>query len=186
MERRRLEAERDLAKANGESGLSMNLSATVGVSNRADELSNLYNNVADRETFRLGLSIPVFDGGRRKALTQKATVNQKLINYSVAQEKQNFRQEIFKQVRQLKTLRNQLETAKESESLAKESYDITKERYISGSLSLNDLNLALDQKDRAIRDYLTSLSSFWIAYYNLRYLTLYDFVNDESLLKPQY
>ena len=50
-----------------------------------------------------------------------------------------------------------------------------------GKITITDLNIAQEEKDKAVVDYLNSLERFWINYYTLRRLTLYDFVKDEKI-----
>ncbi|WP_262489566.1 hypothetical protein [Jejuia pallidilutea] len=50
-----------------------------------------------------------------------------------------------------------------------------------GKITITDLNIALQEKDQAIFQYLNSLQKFWQDYYILRQLTLYDFINDKKI-----
>ena len=38
-----------------------------------------------------------------------------------------------------------------------------------------ELNIALGEKDAAIRSYLSAMQNYWSYFYNIRRLTLYDF-----------
>ena len=60
-------------------------------------------------------------------------------------------------------------------------YDITKKRYILGKITITDLNLAQQEQDRSLVQYLNSLENFWIDYYTLRRLTLYDFKKNKKI-----
>jgi hypothetical protein len=42
----------------------------------------------------------------------------------------------------------------------------------------------LREKDEAKRSYLQALKSFWTSYYDLRRLTLYDFIDRKYLYNP--
>lgn len=44
------------------------------------------------------------------------------------------------------------------------------------------INLHLREQDEARLQYLSSLRNFWIGYYELRQLTLFDFVRGEKLV----
>ena len=50
-----------------------------------------------------------------------------------------------------------------------------------GEITITDLNIALAERESAKRDYIGSLSTYWLAYYNLRILTLYDFETDQRI-----
>ena len=80
-------------------------------------------------------------------------------------------------------LKEQVVISQKADEIADKRYDIAKNRYLIGKISITDLNLALRDKDEAKGAYIASLRSFWQAYYNLRYLTLYDFEENVSLYK---
>jgi outer membrane protein TolC len=179
--RQLLEAERDVAEARGNNGLNANLFATFGLTNRGDDLGAVYTNPEDQQQVRLGFDIPILDWGKQKSIVKTAEANQKLVSYTVAQEEMNFDQEVSTLVRQFEVLRQRLVVSKKADEIGERKYDISKNRYLIGKISITDLNLALQDKDRAKQDYVQSLRDFWTAYYQIRRLTLYDFEQNESL-----
>jgi outer membrane protein len=48
-------------------------------------------------------------------------------------------------------------------------------------LSITDLNIAMQEKDEAKRNYIAALRDLWKSYYRLRRLTLYDFEKDRPI-----
>jgi outer membrane protein TolC len=99
----------------------------------------------------------------------------------VAQEEINFDQQVSTLVRQFVVLRQRLGVSKKADEIGERKYDISKNRYLIGKISITDLNLALQDKDRAKSDYIAALRDFWTAYYQIRMLTLYDFEEERSL-----
>jgi outer membrane protein TolC len=79
-------------------------------------------------------------------------------------------------------LREQLVLTAQADSIASEKYQIAKDRYILGNLSITDLSIAFAEKDQAKRDYIFALRDFWGSYYQLRYLSLYDFERNEKIV----
>ncbi len=69
--------------------------------------------------------------------------------------------------------------------MAAERYNVAQNRYLTGKVDITNLNIALSEKDTAKRSYLTALRDFWIAYFDLRRLTLYDFFAKDLLYKPE-
>ncbi len=180
-DRRRLEADRDVAQATGQSGLNADLFGQFGLTNRSDDFSGIYSNPDDQQRVRLGFAIPIIDWGRQKSRTKTAEANQKLVQYTVEQDRINFEQEVFTQVKQFEMLREQVRITSQADNISQRRYDISKNRYLIGKISITDLSLALTEKDNAKRTYINSLRNFWNAYYNLRRLTLYDFQNNQLL-----
>lgn len=170
-----LEAKKEVARAHGENGLNANLFATFGLTNRAADIPGIYRHPVDQQTLQIGFQIPIVDWGRSSARIKTAQANRKLVEYSVALQETNFDQEIFTQVKQFNMIREQMKTNILADSTAQERYGIARQRYMLGDLSITDLNIALQEKDQAKRDYILALKNFWDAYYNIRILTLYDF-----------
>jgi outer membrane protein TolC len=125
--------------------------------------------------------IPILDWGRSKARTKTAQANQQLVMYTVEQDKQIFAQQIVTQVTLFDMMRDQVILTAEADSIASEKFQIANDRYVLGNLSITDLSIAFQEKDQAKRDYISALRDFWGAYYQLRYLSLYDFEKDEKI-----
>lgn len=183
-ERRRLEAEESVARARG-NRFQMNARAAYGLNNTGFVLPEVYDHPTEQQQFSLTFSIPVLDWGRNKAMMETAIANKKLTDFQIAQEEVDFEQGIMTQVRQFEMLRLQLEITKKSDQVAAERYNVSQNRYLIGKIDITNLNIALNEKDDAKRKYIQALRDFWVAYYNLRELTLYDFHNNKLLYTPE-
>ncbi len=180
-ERRKLEADRETARAKGDAGLNMDFYGRFGFTNRGNMVGELYQDPENQQVVRLGFEIPIIDWGRRKSSVKTAEANQQLVQYTVAMEEINFRESILAQVRQFNMLRERIKLSGKADEIGKKRYEIAKQRYLIGKIAITDLSIAMREKDEAQRNYIQSLRDFWIAYYNLRMLTLYDFENDVPL-----
>nr|WP_294877254.1 TolC family protein [uncultured Pedobacter sp.] len=176
-----LEADKDVAKAKGENGLKVNLFGTFGLTNVANQLPGIYRNAKDQQEVTLGFQIPILDWGRSASRIKTALSNQKLVAANIKQAQVNFEQEIYTTLRQLTMIKEQMKTNAEADITANERFEIAKKRYFLNDLSITDLNIALQEKDQARRDYILSLKSFWNAYFSLRVLTLYDFATNRNI-----
>jgi outer membrane protein TolC len=179
-ERRRLEAESEVARAKG-SRLATTLVASYGLNNAGLVVGDLYNNPQQQQQFNVGFNIPVLNWGRNKATMQTAYANKKLNDYTIAQDEVNAEQEIITQVRQFELLRLQIEITKKSDEVARERYNVAQNRYLIGKIDITNLNIALTEKDNAKRSYLEALRTYWSSYFNLRRLTLFDFATGTLL-----
>jgi outer membrane protein len=179
--RRIAEAKRDVAAARGQTGLTATLTANLGASNSASSIPGVYRSPQNQQLLELQFSIPVLDWGRSKAKIKTAEANQQLTVDSVERDKQTFKQQIVTQVSLFNMMKEQLVLTAEADSIASEKYKIARERYVLGDLSITDLSIAFTENDQAQRDYVQSLRDFWSAYYELRYLSLYDFERNEKI-----
>lgn len=175
------EAKRDVAKAKGDNGLNASLNTRLGFSKSATNLGQVYQSPKDQQLVELTLEIPILDWGRQKSRKKTALANQKFTEYSVEQDKQNFTQKIITEVNLFDMMKSQIILNAKAEQIAAEKYQIAKERYVLGNLSITDLSIAFQENDQAKRDYINSLRDFWGSYYQLRYLSLYDFEKDQKI-----
>lgn len=180
--RRLAEAKRDVAKAKGDNGLNATLTAQVGFSNSQTTLDGVYQSPKDQQQVQLIFSMPIMDWGRSKSRTKTAQANQQFTSYAVEQDKQVFTQEIVTQVTLFEMMKEQLVLTASADSIASEKYQIAKDRYVLGNLSITDLSIAFQEKDQAKRDYVAALRDFWLSYYQLRYLSLYDFEKNQKIV----
>ena len=180
--RRIAEANRDVAKAKDDNGLNATLTARLGYSKSAATVPKVYQSPQDQQLVQLSFDIPILDWGRSKSRTRTAQANLQFTKYAVEQDKQIFAQQIITQVTLFDMMKEQLYLTASADSIATEKYQIAKDRYVLGNLSITDLSIAFQEKDQAKRDYISALRDFWGAYYQLRYLSLYDFERNEKIL----
>lgn len=179
--RRMAEAQRDVAKAKGQSGLIATLTANLGYSKSASTIPAVYRSPQDQQLLQLQFSIPILDWGRSKSRVKTAQANEQFTAYAVEQDKQTFKQQIVTQVTLFNMMNEQILSTAEADSIAAEKYKIARERYVLGDLSITDLSIAFQENDQAKRDYINALRDLWGAYYQLRYLSLYDFEKNRKL-----
>ena len=179
--RRIAEAKRDVAVAKGQTGLTASLTANLGFSNTAPNIPDVYRSPQNQQLVQLTFSIPVLDWGRSKSKIKTAEANEKFTEYAVEQAKQIFKQQIVTQVTLFNQMKEQVGLTAQADSIAGEKYKIAKERYVLGNLSITDLSIAFQENDQAKRDYIAALRDFWGAYYQLRYLSLFDFEKNEKI-----
>ncbi|HEX6223724.1 MAG TPA: TolC family protein [Chryseolinea sp.] len=182
-ERRRAEAEAAVAQAKG-MRYEVAVSGGFGLNNVGGTMNELYQNPAKQQFVNLSFNIPLIDWGRRKSMMQSAYANKRLNDYLIAQDEVTFDQTVLTQVRQFEMLKSQIDITKKADEVAFERYNVAQNRYLIGKIDITNLNIALNEKDDAKRSYLEALKAFWIAYYELRRLTLYDFASQKYLYNP--
>ncbi len=179
--RRIAEAKRDVAKAKGDNGINATLSARLGYSKSAANFSKVYQAPKSQQLIQVEFDIPILDWGRSKSRMKTAEANKQFTEYAVEQDKQTFTQEIYTQITLYQMMKEQLILNAKADSIASEKYQIAKERYVLGNLSITDLSIAFQENDQAKRDFVLGLRDFWSAYYQLRYLSLYDLEKNQKI-----
>lgn len=181
-DRRRLEAEADVDRAVKSNGFQVNLNGQFGLSGTDKDFGGAYNDLIDQQVLTLGLRVPIADFGKARSRIEVARSNQELELLNIEQEKISFEQRVRLQVRQFDLLRNQVALADRAYEVALRREDITRQRYLIGKISITELNLAVREMDEARRQYAAALRDFWLGHYQLRRLTMYDFIIGQELI----
>ena len=179
--RRRIEADQIVAQAKG-SIYQTSITATYGLNKAGPEVRDVYYNPIPQQVLGVSLNVPLVSWGLNRAKVETAISSKELADYIIAQEEVNFEQEVITLAKRMETLRLRINITKRSDEVARQRYLSDQKRYTLGNIDITYLNIAQTAKDAAKRNYLFALKEFWIAYYDLRRLTLYDF----NLKKPLY
>src|SRR6185436_19188806 len=84
-ERRRLEAERDVAEARSQPGRSVDLFVSYGLNQSTNDVGSLYDTGQEHERATLGIQVPILDWGRAHAHARLAESNAEVTMLSVEQ-----------------------------------------------------------------------------------------------------
>lgn len=180
--RRRIQAEQEVAQAKGNTNYNFNLRANFGLNRQADDFNAAYANpFAQQQNITLGVNIPIIDWGQARSQVRRAEANRQLQEVNIEQDEINFEQEIFLQVMQFNAQYKRLGIAAKADTVAQKRYEVARQRYLTGKISITDINIAQSEKDGAKQSYLQELQRFWIAYYTLRRLCLYDFETNQVI-----
>lgn len=173
--RRLIQADRDLVRAKRNTGLRTTLRGSYGTTNVAESLSGVYDEPDNQQSVRLSINIPILDWGKSASAVKLAESQRELVIYGVERERLDFEREIVVQVEQFNLLKVQIETANEADKVAENGYQISLKKFQNGEISITDLNISLSEREKAKRDYISSIEDYWESYYFIRILTLYDF-----------
>ncbi|MDA3867711.1 MAG: TolC family protein [Salinivirgaceae bacterium] len=181
LERERIEADRNVAKARAENLFNANLNATLGLNKYSKNMDNPLSDLENSQMISVGISVPILDWGVGKGKYEMAKSERELSLITIEQNRVDFEQEIFLEVARFNMQDEQLLIAAKSDTIAQIRYEITKQRFKVGKVSILDLNTALSEKDVARRDYVAAMRNYWNNYYNIRGYTLYDFLQKKRL-----
>jgi outer membrane protein TolC len=183
LQRQLLEAERQVAEARSEKGIRADLFAQFGLSNVADDISDVYKNPEQQQRVEVGIQVPILDWGLGRGQYRMAQSAQEVVKTNVQQSQIDFDETIFLQVMQFNLQDDQVAIASKADTIADLRYEVTKQRFLIGKIDVLNLNDALEQKDVARRGYVQAMRNFWDYYYDLRGLTLYDWLKDIKLVE---
>lgn len=176
-----LEARRDLNRTSVESRFNANLNASVGFNQVATSLSKAYKDPSRQELVQLSLSIPLVDWGVRKGKVNMARNNLNVVEIAARQQELTIEEDVVMTVSDFNIQQQLVESALEALDLADMAYDRTMKRFIIGKADINSLTLSQNRQQSANTNYIRALQNYWLSYFKLRKLTLYDFENMRSL-----
>lgn len=182
-EERMITAESEVRRNKMDGRFDADLSMEFGLTQSVPEFQDVYKDPLDRQYVNLSLSVPILDWGRARGLIKVAESSYELEQTSVEQEKIDFEQNVFLSVMEFNMQKDQLMIAAKSDTVAQKRYDVTQKRYMIGQINdILELNMAQIDNDNARKGYYSALRSYWINYFQLRKMTLYDFMDDKMLI----
>jgi len=181
LERRLLEAQQAVAEARSQKGIRGDLFAQFGLSGVDEEFRNAYTDLSRQQVVNVGVTVPILDWGLGKGQFRMAQSAEEVIKMDVQQSVIDFDENVFLQVMQFNLQDDQVIIASKADTIADLRYEVTKQRFLIGKIDVLDLNVALEEKDVARRGYVEAMRNYWDYYYDLRGLTLYDWLRDMKL-----
>ena len=180
--RRLIEADASVAEAKAKSGVSAQLNVIMGWSGSSERLNQMDFSSGDRQEVYFGLHIPILDWGKGRARVKTAIEARKMVQLNAEQEMVALEREAILLVERMYMLSSKVENTKVIDSLARERFSIDAQRYVSQNISFTDFSIAQQEKDLAQSAYILSLEEYWLTFYRLRELTLFDFEHHRSLV----
>ena len=174
-EKKVLEAEMNVAKVKINNRFNFNLSASFGLSQTADNITDAYLKPQNQEFVSLGVRVPILQWGLGRGRMKQAQANAELIKSNIEQEKIDFNQDIYEKVKIFTLNRKQLKVSNRAKEVAAKRFEVAKQRYLIGKTMVTNLQIAQQEKDNALIRYINAYRDFWISYYDIRKTTHYDF-----------
>lgn len=179
-----LMAGQNVARARAESGLSASLRGNLGINRSAEDLATAYQSpFLEQQQIRVSLSVPIIDWGLRKGRIQMARSNQEVTEATVKQAKIDFEQDVIISILDFNLQETQVGIAAKADTIAQLGFEVTKQRFMIDKVDVIRLNSARNSLDSARRNYIAALRRYWVSYYGVRQLTLYDFLNNKPLME---
>lgn len=125
--------------------------------------------------------MPLHNSGRNKALVKQSEEELKATLANAENRKNELDIEVLNRVLQLNQLKLSAEISAKADTIAQRRYEMAKNRYMIGKIDITNLTIAQQEKDEALVAYLQTLRDFWLAWYQLCRLTLFDFESQQKI-----
>lgn len=178
-----LEAEQKVDKTSRSSKMDASLNMSFGFNQAAFNLKESYQKSQQQDLVSFRLNIPLVDWGVRKGKVNMARNELNVTQLAVQQDEISLEEDIVMTVSDFAMQQKLINSAEEAKLLSDMAYNATKERYLIGKADMSGLTLALNRKESARKNYVSALNNYWMSYFKIRKLTLYDFASNEPLTK---
>ena len=175
-------AQSSVAEAKSERGFNANLIASFGLRDQDSDFDLAYKYpYQQQQRIRVGFSMPILDWGLGRGRYRMAQSGLELAQVQSQQAIVDFQQNLYLDVEQFNLQSEQVRIAAKSDTVAMKRYEVTKQRFLIGKIAVLDLNDADTRKDQNKRAYVQSLQNYWEYFFNIRALTLFDFIGRKPI-----
>lgn len=174
-------ADRRVAEARFGTGPGATLQASMGFNQTGSEVNAAYRDLRDAQRLNLSVSMPLVQWGGRTANIQAARLDGQRVEHTARQAREQLTQEAHFAALGLAQARRSLAIAAKADTVGAKRFEVAKNRYVIGRIGMDNLYQAQSEKDAALQGYLQALRNYWVAYYRLRRVTMYDFVTGSPL-----
>lgn len=168
-------ASRAVSEARWNSGAGGTLSASYGYNATANRAPDVYKNLLDAQQLSVQMQIPVFQWGAHSAQVEAAAADREAARNSAETARRQLEQNAHFAALQLGQARRSLALAAKADTVAAKRFDVAYNRYGVSKIAIDNLFIAQQEKDQALAAFVQALRAYWIAYFQLRRTTLYDF-----------
>jgi outer membrane protein TolC len=176
-----LEAEREVERTAKSATFEAEFSASIGFNQIAPDIGGAYRDPSQQDIVSIGLKIPLVDWGVRRGRANMARNSLNVKRISVQQDELSLEEDVLMTVNDFNVQQNLIAGAEEALQLAVTAYETTRQRFVIGKADINSLTLSLNRQKDAQNNYISALKNYWMSYYKIRKLTLYDFEKMEQL-----
>jgi outer membrane protein TolC len=177
----KLSAERNVRNQELLNGFNATITASFGYNQTAPMLPDVYHSLLDQQAIRLDLTVPLLQWGKGSNAIAAAREDEDRIETSIELQKKSFDQDVESQVDHFLRNQQQLNLSMKADTIAQKQYLLAKNRYMIGKFDVTKLLLSQDAKDKAREDLIVTEQNYWLSYFGLRRLTLFDFETNKPI-----
>jgi outer membrane protein TolC len=180
-EMQKLQAERRVNEARLSNGFGATITAMAGFNQTAPFLNDAYQSLLDQQSLTVNVSMPLVQWGARHAEVEAARAERRRVENTTDQSRQQAAQEVHFAALEFTQAARILEISAKADTVGSKRFEVAKNRYVIGKIGISDLYIAQSEKDAALQSYVQALRGYWLSYYRLRRLTLYDFAEGHRI-----
>jgi len=177
----KLQAERRVNEARLSNGFGATITAMAGFNQTAPFLDGAYRSLLDQQALTVNVSVPLVQWGARHAEVEAARAEKRRVESTTDQSRRQAAQEAHFAALEFTQAARILEISAKADTVGSKRFEVAKNRYVIGKIGISDLYIAQSEKDSALQSYVQALRGYWLSYFRLRRLTLYDFAEGHRI-----
>ncbi len=174
-------ADRGVSEAKWNGGAGGTVNASYGYNATGGSASDAYKSLLNSQRFSLSVQLPLWQWGEHGANVDAARADRDVARTNATLTRAQLDQSAQFAALQLTEARRSLVIAAKADTVASKRFEVSYNRYVIGRITIDNLYIAQSEKDAALQGLAQALRAYWIAYYQLRKLTLYDFERKEPI-----
>ncbi|HSD33457.1 MAG TPA: TolC family protein [Gemmatimonadales bacterium] len=180
-----VQARRRVAEAKLSRGIGATVVASFGYNATAPEARLAYQDLLEARQFTLSVELPLVQWGAHSEGVAAAEAEQAQEASLSQTTLQQTAHEAHFAALGLSQARRTAELSAKADTVASKRFEVAYNRYVIGRIAIDNLYIAQTEKDQAITAFVQALRGYWVAYYRLRRLTLYDFEAGQRIGTPR-
>jgi outer membrane protein TolC len=171
-----VQARRRVTEAQLADGVGATVQASYGYNATAPSMRLAYQNLLQARTFMLSVQLPLWQWGAHGAGVKAAEADRARVADLSASTLEQLALDARFAALELSQARRNVALLTVSDSVAAKRFEVAYNRYVIGKITIDNLYIAQTEKDAALVQIVGGLRDYWLAYYRLRRVTLFDFV----------
>jgi len=173
---------RDMSLARANNRFNASIAGSVGFNQTAPQFAQAYQSPLGKQTLSVGINLPMLQWGAGHADVEAAKANEQRVDATNRIRRDQLEEDARFSVLQLEQARRNVTLAAKADTVAQRQFEVARNRYTIGKITNEALYLAQGEKDAAVLANVQALRNYWITYYHLRRVTLYDFERNLELV----
>jgi outer membrane protein TolC len=170
-----------VSEARWNTGPGATVNASYGYNATAGNAPQAYRNLLNAQSFGLSVQVPVWQWGAHSGAVDAARADRDAARTNADVSRAQIDLNARFAALQLTQARKSLTIASKADTVATQRFDVAYSRYVIGRITIGDLYIAQQEKDDALVAFAQAMRTYWVAYYTLRRLTLFDFEGDRPI-----
>jgi outer membrane protein TolC len=176
-----VQASRRVREAQLVNRLGATVTATAGLNQTAATFGTAYASLLDQQRLSVSVQMPLVQWRAGHADVEAARADRERAAYLAKTQRASLEQDARFAALEIAQSRRQLDLAIKADSVGAKRFEIAKNRYVIGKIGIDNLYIAQSEKDGARQALVQAMRQYWLGYYRLRRLTLYDFAANRPL-----